>query len=149
MGACSFSSEASGPDYQAAFRAARAHAQHMSGHGGYTGTIAEKNHAAFAGRFTGKQIDRILRLANQVEDRTAREQGKADRDSQKRKLPYRTVRHDFSKVPEKLRLAVEATVASYADKWESPALAFEIAGQSTGRGSKRVNVYLFVGIASE
>lgn len=42
MGASTFTTIATGPTLEAAFRAARADAQYQHGHGGYTGTIAEK-----------------------------------------------------------------------------------------------------------
>jgi hypothetical protein len=43
MGASQFESEGRGPNAKAAFRAAVEEAQYESGHGGYTGTIAEKD----------------------------------------------------------------------------------------------------------
>jgi hypothetical protein len=43
MGAQVFFSKASGKTAAEAFASARAEAQYMSGHGGYTGTIAEKD----------------------------------------------------------------------------------------------------------
>lgn len=43
MGACTFSTVASGKTAEEAFRAARERAQYEHGHGGYTGTIAEKS----------------------------------------------------------------------------------------------------------
>jgi len=42
MGASTFSTRARGKTAEAAFRTAVEHAQHEYGHGGYTGTIAEK-----------------------------------------------------------------------------------------------------------
>lgn len=46
MGAADFRVVGSGPTMEAAFRAARSEAQFMHGHGGYTGTIAEKDSVA-------------------------------------------------------------------------------------------------------
>lgn len=43
MGACDFTVIETGKTADIAFRAARDHAQYMNGHGGYTGTIAEKH----------------------------------------------------------------------------------------------------------
>lgn len=43
MGATDFYTRASGASAQEAFRAAREEAQHEHGHGGYSGTIAEKS----------------------------------------------------------------------------------------------------------
>lgn len=42
MGACDFYTRAKGKTACDAFKGAVAHARHMDGHGGYTGTIAEK-----------------------------------------------------------------------------------------------------------
>lgn len=42
MGACDFIQSGRGKTAQEAFSKAVQHAQYMSGHGGYTGTIAEK-----------------------------------------------------------------------------------------------------------
>ena len=42
MGAVEFTTKQSGETVKEAFRAAVEHAQYMNGHGGYTGTIAEK-----------------------------------------------------------------------------------------------------------
>jgi hypothetical protein len=43
MGACDFFTEANGVDAKDAFEAAVDCAKYMNGHGGYTGTIAEKH----------------------------------------------------------------------------------------------------------
>lgn len=42
MGATTFATEATGDTIEQAFRAAKDYAGYMHGHGGYTGTIAEK-----------------------------------------------------------------------------------------------------------
>jgi hypothetical protein len=67
MGATTFGVLAKGTNAQAAFAAAVKDAQHESGHGGYTGTIAEKTafvivsdgpmEAAAAGALAGTLID--------------------------------------------------------------------------------------------
>jgi hypothetical protein len=46
MGACNFSNLGSGPDVRAAFRSRVEQAQWEHGHGGYSGTIAEKHDVA-------------------------------------------------------------------------------------------------------
>lgn len=43
MGASDFSQRGRGPSAAAAFKTARAQAQYEHGHGGYSGTLAEKN----------------------------------------------------------------------------------------------------------
>lgn len=43
MGACTFMTTAKGANPREAFKAAVAEARYMHGHGGYTGTIAEKS----------------------------------------------------------------------------------------------------------
>ena len=43
MGACDFQCKAKGASAKEAFQNARARAQYENGHGGYTGTIAEKH----------------------------------------------------------------------------------------------------------
>ena len=44
MGAVDFAATGTGSTAEEAFKAAVSHAQHMDGHGGYSGTIAEKSY---------------------------------------------------------------------------------------------------------
>ena len=59
MGATNFATIAEGPTAEAAFQAARSAALHEYGHGGYTGTIAEKD------------AHRVFRLPDGLEAREA------------------------------------------------------------------------------
>lgn len=53
MGACTFVTRSHGRDVQQAFRAAVEDAKWTHGHGGYTGTIAEKREVTVIGEATG------------------------------------------------------------------------------------------------
>ena len=50
MGACNFTTYEFGKDSKDAFKTAREEALYMHGHGGYTGTLAEKDYHAMSNK---------------------------------------------------------------------------------------------------
>jgi predicted RNase H-like HicB family nuclease len=67
MGACDFYSMARGKTPQEAFQNAREEAQHQRGHGGYTGTVAEKRLFTLVG--TAKTSKEALDMASEMLDK--------------------------------------------------------------------------------
>lgn len=68
MGADNFSTAAFGKTPKEAFSAARERAQHNSGHGGYTGTIAEKHDFVHVPLPKGVTIPAFLKLLDDAEE---------------------------------------------------------------------------------
>lgn len=66
MGACEFSATAKGKTARDAFQFARAEAQYESGHGGYTGTIAEKHEFVVVG--SAPTIAEAIKVADAHQD---------------------------------------------------------------------------------
>lgn len=60
MGACDFSARATGKDAKEAFRTAVDEARYEYGHGGYTGSIAEKSSFILVERPKGKKLKTFL-----------------------------------------------------------------------------------------
>lgn len=168
MGADNFSTTALGRTAGDAFRTAVAQAQWEYGHGGYTGTIAEK-HSFFEvklpPRFT---VTRLRKALDAYLD------AKYDQENARVELTYRhhsepaEVRKaerraiQAQKALERLRKqvgfeafrAVERVAAAYDDKWGAAACV-EVTGaeakrrkQQAGRAGTRDRVYLFMGQAS-
>lgn len=171
MGATDFSTYGFGRDAREAFRKAVEDAQWEYGHGGYTGTIAEKPSYVLVKlppRVSSKKfiswIDAMLyqdmhwekeELKRLEATRAPRGQGEAWR---KRKADLRRIIRDAEKqaksVPEQHRPLVRQAAAIYDDKW-GPALAWELppaearaAKTQFGLKGTRKRVFCFSGYAS-
>lgn len=68
MGACNFENEAEGKTAQEAFDDVVGEARYMMGHGGYTGTIGEKNEFKMITVPEGIGLDDFLQLELENED---------------------------------------------------------------------------------
>jgi hypothetical protein len=131
MGADSFTETTCGKDAASAFADAVREARHWNGHGGYTGTIAEKS--GF----------RVVALPPRV--------------SAQKFLAWiwSSETGDLKEVPAKHRAAVKAAGEIAFAKW-GPALCFEITATAAkrdfkrrlGRAGTRDRVFVFTGLAS-
>lgn len=153
MGAANFVTTATGRDAREAFSSAVREAQYEYGHGGYTGTIAEKGSDGFVllalpPRTTVAKIVDLLEeydgLVAEVE--WARETGR--QKSAERSLA------SFRRRNERLLPFLDRANPTYQDKW-GPAVAVELKGSAAAkvkerRGLKgtRQRVFVFFGYAS-
>lgn len=135
MGAAQFTTIAVGKDAKEAFASATSDARYMSGHGGYTGTIAEKSDFCL---FTLRDDIgvRVSQIANWA-------------------LDYRGSDDSMRpEVPAALRGTVAAIGRGVMDKW-GPAGCIEVKGQAADYYRKDHNlsadtrVFYFFGWASE
>src|SRR5262245_45172372 len=133
MGATTFQTISYGKSRAEAFQRAQEQARWEDGHGGYSGTIAEKPSASVygGGEVTYRQAQRIIR------DLEAEEQAAAEKACQP---PY-------------VDPPVSTAARVYADKW-GPALAIRIKRSSLPDAFKRqapargVQFWMFAGWAS-
>lgn len=147
MGASEFTWTAFGKDAADAFRVASEEARHEHGHGGYTGSIAEKSGfklISLPGRLNPwKAIDYISRAEDVV-------LCKYDTPSQRKDGERR-----FKKaVPVQHREWAKSHAKAYADKWGN-ALVIEIRGVAADKyrvdldlKGKRGSIFSFFGTAS-
>lgn len=70
MGGCDFTNFGKGATAQEAFSALRDRAQHEDGHGGYTGTIAEKHSFIMISSPVCKDKQEAMKLANELLDKS-------------------------------------------------------------------------------
>ena len=140
MGAEQFFTIELGANQHSAFDKAKHEAQWEYGHGGYTGTIAEKPGFKYFG-----EVDswHYLKMPAYFD----REVVKKNRASPKERLPG-------TKIPAKYRDKVRVLVDAYDDKW-GPAICYQVTGKAALEIKKQHNrkdshdkVYVFTGWAS-
>jgi hypothetical protein len=115
-------------------------ARYWNGHGGYTGTIAEKGEFKFFGQLGSRYVDRIETYFDYADEWFH------STDGRKAAKP--------KGVPEPIREVILKALPTYDDKW-GPAVCFEITGRkakeikdNAGRKGTWDKVYLFAGKAS-
>ena len=130
MGAEQFVNISLGRTIEEAYSKAVTEALYWHGHGGYTGTIAEKGGFVYAGVVNSLHVDRLEEYFTMA-------------DSQR-----------VSKIPPSIKPVIMAHLKTYHDKW-GPAVAFEVTGkrkkeikESMGRAGTRDKVFVFLGWAS-
>lgn len=138
MGATTFETTALGRTPGAAFDAAVKDALYWNGHGGYTGTIAEKDGFVFAGTLSIRYMNRVDDFFYKVMD--------WHQKGRKSKLP--------KGIPASVAPLFVRWYETYDDKW-GPAVCFEITGRETakikkehGRQNTLDKVFVFCGWAS-
>lgn len=171
MGANTFQTYGFGKDSREAFVAAVKDAQWEYGHGGYTGTIAEKatySLVPLPPRVTSDKFVRWIELML-YDDRPYLKQTLAQLESKraprgmgdewrKRKADLRKslkrIEKERASVPAQYQALVERAAAIYDDKW-GPALAFELKGTEAKKAKEwaglkgtRKRVFYFCGYAS-
>lgn len=171
MGAVDFQTYGFGRDAREAFKTAVEQAAWEYGHGGYTGTIAEKPSYELVVLPPRVTTDKFVRWVELMEyddltylretlgqleaNRAPRGQGEAYR---KRKAELRKqikqVERDQASIPEKHRELVRRAAQIWGDKW-GPALAFEVRGTEAKKAKEwarlkgtRKRVFCFCGLAS-
>lgn len=173
MGAATFSTYGFGANVGEAFHRAQEYAAWEHGHGGYTGTIAEKPSAVLVQLPPRVTAHKFLAWLNAFEDASYLDEHREDlkRLTTQRAAPghaarkrafvsslkqtIREAERAMQKIPAQHRALVERYAPTYNDKW-GPCLAFELTGaeakrarawsnQSWKRGDK---AYLFAGWAS-
>lgn len=172
MGGTNFTDVALGRTPEDAYRAACEEARYMHGHGGYTGTIAEKSGFVqfdLKPRTDPFKVDRLIWDAEQAlwyEQDPDSEWTHKPTAAQRNALKW--LRERVTRVTPKPRPrgafvgysnprprdTVEHLFSVYGDKW-GPAVCLEVTGQRAtkikeqhGRKGTRDKVYLFFGIAS-
>lgn len=164
MGAYDFRTMSLGKTAADAFRSATEQARWTDGHGGYTGTIAEKHDYGEVRLPPGLRYERLMRLVDQAQtlDYDIRDAQDATRYGTKRQRLAAARRLErlrakrtklFAGKPQTER-AVEQILAAYADKW-GPAACVEVTGKAArdykarqGRAGTRDRVFVFIGSAS-
>lgn len=156
MGATNFTTVALGRDVTEAFRKGAEAEAWEHGHGGYSGTLAEKPGAVLIGS-TG-QPDRIERLIGEAEGgkyvqgkNGKYHEVKGSREKASRALAAWLKAHGTSRGQ---TLGPSGVVETYNDKW-GIAVAIEVTGaqaarvrSARGRKGTRDKVFLFTGYAS-
>lgn len=172
MGATNFHTTAFGKDAREAYAAAVQDALHWHGHGGYTGTIAEKSGFALVKlppRVTSEKFLRWLdltvhsmyvdydreRLAQLEGSRAPRGQAEI-RKQQKADLRKRIkqAEREVAAIPPQHLPLVQEAAEIWDDKW-GPALALELTGAeatkakaNNGHKGTHAKVFVFCGMAS-
>lgn len=169
MGATTFSTFALGKNAREAFRQAQEHARYEYGHGGYTGTIAEKPGFVLfeIPKGTRCSATRFLDLVAQADEYIDGEYGYQQRDldnarnaTEKRKIQAQINKDKrrreawWRKLNPDLAAAVRNAARVYSDKWEN-CVAVRAGGSEAvriknqlGRKGTRDRVYFFGGWAS-
>lgn len=167
MGATTFSTYGYGKTAQDAFRQAVEQAQWDYGHGGYTGTIAEKHSYVVARVPAGVRCtsERFMTLLDEYEDfneteylRYRLEHATSAMEKRKLEAQIRKATKRFESWKRKINPAlfaqIESVYPSYTDKW-GPAVAVELSGKELSEMKKRLGlartqkkVYVFFGWAS-
>jgi hypothetical protein len=171
MGAVDFQTYGLGRDAREAFKQAVESAQWEYGHGGYTGTIAEKpsySLVTLPPRVTTDKFLRWLQIEAWSDVSWAREELKrlehtraprgAGETWRKRKADLRKqikqAERERASIPAQHRALVERCAKTFDDKW-GPALAFEVRGTEAkkvkawaGLKGTRKRVFCFCGLAS-
>ena len=140
MGADQFFTIELGSNQHRAFDKAKHDAQWEYGHGGYTGTIAEKPGFKYFGEVNSHYWDKMVGFFD-------REVAKKYRDSPKERLPG-------NPIPAQYKDQVGRLVDLYDDKW-GPAICYRITGAAAlkiktqrDRKDSHDKVYAFMGWAS-
>lgn len=164
MGATTFSQYGLGKTPEAAFAAAHEYAAYMHGHGGYTGTLAEKGSYVLFKLPPRCTIIKLFQLIHEVEDFQSIEYMRGDTFHLKTAAQKRKHEADIRKEERRqasfwrknaaLAPLLKAIAPVYDDKW-GPAVALEITGaeatrikKQQGRAGTRDRVFLFCGWAS-
>lgn len=152
MGATNFHNIELGKDAKTAFNKAVEQALWEYGHGGYTGTIAEKGGFVDCGQLGRNYADHIEGHIFNVQD-AGYEQW--DEKSKRWRVDEKAKQRAINKVPETIRKQVLKAAPIHDDKW-GPAVCFEIVGTKAkaikeryGRKGTHDKVFLFIGMASE
>lgn len=162
MGAEYFETTWAGKEASEAFRFCTEEARHMEGHGGYTGTIAEKGsfklfhlpaRVSFRKLMQWVWLHQDLELAKAAVQDAARYEATTLAVKQARSR-LRKVEAKFGRIPAEHRALVRNVFDVVDDKW-GPAAAFELAGKAAKDFKARNNlkgtrkrVYIFCGHAS-
>jgi hypothetical protein len=164
MGATTFSTYGLGKTAEFAFINAREHALYMNGHGGYTGTLAEKDSYVLFVLPPRCTVQKLLSLVDELEDFESLEYLREDLKYSRNKTDLRQ-REAYLKKEEKRQAAFwrkHANIAPllrqigpiYNDKW-GPAVALEVSGvkaaeikKQKGRAGTHDKVFVFCGWAS-
>lgn len=138
MGASNFMTYELGKTLSDAFDRAVQDAQYWHGHGGYTGTIAEKTGYVYFGEVSSRHVDRLETYFFKAET--------WDWNGRKAKAPRG--------IPESIRDQILRALDVYGDKW-GPAVAFQLTGsrakeikEAKGRKGTHDKVFVFLGLAS-
>lgn len=164
MGATTFSTYGLGKTAEFAFLNARDHALYMNGHGGYTGSLAEKPSYVLFVMPPRCTVKKIIGLLHEVEDFESLEYLREDLKYARNKTDLRQ-REAYLKKEQKRQESFwrkHANIAPllrqiapiYNDKW-GPAVALEIRGSEAaefkkqrGRAGTHDKVFYFCGWAS-
>ena len=164
MGAYEFSTVALGKTPEEAFRMAVEDARYEHGHGGYTGTIAEKQDfilIVLPPRVTPQRFHQLLQEFMELKGNAEWLSGeRAYAGNEDRDLVRQSQQADAkltrfrSKQPLQLLACLERGYQLFNDKW-GPALAYEITGKAASETKKRLGragthdrVFCFCGLAS-
>jgi len=158
MGACEFSEIAFGKTAQEAFDTVVRQAEWEHGHGGYTGTIAEKgadgfvemNKTANGKPYTQADVDRMLKIAHDKMFGFVKYNGGCGNDAKEDKAAKRR----YNSLSPAERDWVNKAEKLIGDKWGA-CLCFTMQGLAAAGWraknnckGKRGNVYVFIGTAS-
>lgn len=148
MGAASFCNYLVGKDLDKTFMAVTREARYMDGHGGYTGTIAEKYDYINVGTMPPRlTVDRLVNLIWDYE------QWLSQKEDYERGVGG-VRKSGKNPVPNHLQAFVEKVAGPYGDKW-GPAVVIELDGTQKSRVKERYGrkgtqdrVWVAIGMAS-
>jgi len=162
MGACDFAVTIFGKDAEEAFRSATQQARYEHGHGGYTGTIAEKTSFHFVDlKRLGMTLDQYFKAMNAAQALTyaeydAKPNGskRTKREQSKRDTAVRRARTKFDRLAKDKGYSIRQAFAISNDKW-GPAICVEVTGKRAkehreryGLKGRKGGVFHFFGMAS-
>jgi hypothetical protein len=154
MGATTFLTYSHGRDVGEAFRRAAEEAGWQYGHGGYTGTIAEKSGWVLFELPPRWTVEKMIDLAQRLTDASREHEDAADGvlGGWVNEVALRKAERDLARVRRAAGPHLERFAAVYNDKW-GPAAAVEVRGKAASayrarRGIKRGRVFAFAGWAS-
>lgn len=164
MGATTFSQYALGKTVAEAFASAKYEAQYMHGHGGYSGTLAEKGSYVAFQMPARCSTRKLLDLIYEIEDfqsvaymRSSLQYARGKTELRKREAEIRKEERRqaaFWRKHAAIAPLLKAIEPVYDDKW-GPAVALEVNGtqakeikKSMGRAGTHDKVFLFCGWAS-
>lgn len=141
MGAASFFTLALGKDAYDAFTAAHNEATYWHGHGGYTGTIAEKPGYKLFGEISSRHVNALEGYFHRYEQWTYDE-----RKNRPKNPPG---------IPTSVLPLIREAFATWDDKWGA-AVAFQVTGdlvsaykKQVGQKGSKKKLFVFCGMASE
>lgn len=151
MGADQFSDIGLGKDANEAFRRIVEDARYMYGHGGYTGTIAEKDGFVNLGQLGRDYVNKVEGFIFDVQMASYDEW---DEKTKRYVVDQKKKQRAINKVPEAIRAQVLKAIPIHDDKW-GPAVCFEVVGTKAaeikarhGRKGTHDKVFIFLGMAS-